>query len=275
MIDKVFVQKLLRTIIIALLSFIFVLPLLWMISSSLKPNAHVFDYPIKWIPETFHFQNYTDVWQSTSMPFALVYWNSIKIAIVTIVGKLLVSSLAAYAFSKMHFPFSKVIFMLFLGSMMIPGQVTILPRFVLFKELGLYNTHAALIIPGMLGVSAIFLLKQFYDAVPNDLTESAFIDGAGHLRIWYQIVVPLTKAPMASLAVLSLVSTWNDYFDPLIFLVNKRKYTLSLAIRHYAGDVNVNLGLAASVCAILPIFILFTFCQRYFIQSIVSSGIKG
>lgn len=267
--------KIFRTVIIALVSFVFLLPLLWMISSSLKPASQIYEFPIRWIPETIRFGNYIEIWTSTEMPFLLIYWNSIKIAALTVLGQLLISSLAAYAFSKMRFPLKNVIFLAFLGSMMIPAQVTILPRFVLFKELGLYNTHAALIIPGVFGVSSIFLLKQFYDSVPNELTESAFIDGAGHFRIWYRIIIPLVKAPMASLAILTLVSSWNDYFDPLIFLINKSKYTLSLGIRYYAGDVNINLGLASSVCSILPIFILFVFCQRYFIQSIVTSGIKG
>lgn len=267
--------KIFRTVIIALVSFVFLLPLLWMISSSLKPASQIYEFPIRWIPETIRFDNYIEIWTSTEMPFLLIYWNSIKIAALTVLGQLLISSLAAYAFSKMRFPLKNIIFLAFLGSMMIPAQVTILPRFVLFKELGLYNTHAALIIPGVFGVSSIFLLKQFYDSVPNELTESAFIDGAGHFRIWYRIIIPLVKAPMASLAILTLVSSWNNYFDPLIFLINKSKYTLSLGIRYYAGDVNINLGLASSVCAILPIFILFVFCQRYFIQSIVTSGIKG
>ena len=159
--------------------------------------------------------------------------------------------------------------------MMIPTQVTILPRFVLFKELGLYNTHSSLILPALFDVSAIFLLRQFYSAVPIDLSESAVIDGASHFRIWAQIIVPLTKAPMASLAILALVTSWNDYFNPLIFIVSKNKYTVSLGINNYTADVYVNMGLAASVSAILPILLLYIFCQKYFEQSIASSGIKG
>ena len=268
-------SKIITTVVIGAFSLIFVLPLLWMISASLKPNYEIFNYPIRWIPIPPMVQNYITVWTDETMPFGLMYLNSLKIALFTIVGKLVISAGAAYAFSKMRFPGKNLVFILFLASMMIPAQVTILPRFVLFKELGLYNTHASLILPALFDVSAIFLLRQFYNAVPFDLSESALIDGASHFRIWAQIIVPLTKAPMASLAILALVTSWNDYFNPLIFIVNKSKYTVSLGINNYTADIDVNMGLAASVSAILPILLLYIFCQKYFEQSIASSGIKG
>ncbi len=268
-------SKIITTVVIGAFSLIFVLPLIWMISASLKPNYEIFNYPIRWIPNPPMVQNYITVWTDETMPFGLMYLNSLKIAVFTIIGKLIISAGAAYAFSKMRFPGKNFIFILFLASMMIPTQVTILPRFVLFKELGLYNTHASLILPALFDVSAIFLLRQFYSAVPIDLSESAVLDGASHFRIWAQIIVPLTKAPMASLAILALVTSWNDYFNPLIFIVSKNKYTVSLGINNYTADVYVNMGLAASVSAILPILLLYIFCQKYFEQSIASSGIKG
>ena len=268
-------SKIITTVVIGAFSLIFVLPLIWMISASLKPNYEIFNYPIRWIPLPPMVQNYTNVWTDETMPFGLMYLNSLKIAVFTIIGKLIISAGAAYAFSKMRFPGKNFIFILFLASMMIPTQVTILPRFVLFKELGLYNTHASLILPALFDVSAIFLLRQFYSAVPFDLSESAVLDGASHFRIWAQIIVPLTKAPMASLAILALVTSWNDYFNPLIFIVSKNKYTVSLGINNYTADVYVNMGLAASVSAILPILLLYIFCQKYFEQSIASSGIEG
>ena len=268
-------SKIITTVVIGAFSLIFVLPLIWMISASLKPNYEIFNYPIRWIPNPPMVQNYITVWTDETMPFGLMYLNSLKIAVFTIIGKLIISAGAAYAFSKMRFPGKNFIFILFLASMMIPTQVTILPRFVLFKELGLYNTHSSLILPALFDVSAIFLLRQFYSAVPIDLSESAVIDGASHFRIWAQIIVPLTKAPMASLAILALVTSWNDYFNPLIFIVSKNKYTVSLGINNYTADVYVNMGLAASVSAILPILLLYIFCQKYFEQSIASSGIKG
>lgn len=272
---KKLTSKIITTVVIGAVSLIFVLPLIWMISASLKPNYEIFNYPIRWIPLPPMVQNYTNVWTDETMPFGLMYLNSLKIAVFTIIGKLIISAGAAYAFSKMRFPGKNFIFILFLASMMIPAQVTILPRFVLFKELGLYNTHSSLILPALFDVSAIFLLRQFYSAVPIDLSESAVIDGASHFRIWAQIIVPLTKAPMASLAILALVTSWNDYFNPLIFIVSKNKYTVSLGINNYTADVYVNMGLAASVSAILPILLLYIFCQKYFEQSIASSGIKG
>ena len=263
------------TVFIGMISLVFVLPLIWMISSSFKPNYSIFDYPIKWLVPNPQIQNYAKVWTNENMPFGLLYLNSIKIAALTIIGKLIISSSAAYAFAKMKFPYKNVVFLLFLGSMMIPSQVTILPRFVLFKGIGLYNQHAALILPAVFDVSAIFLLRQFYLGIPTELSESAVIDGASHLRIWTQVIMPLTKAPMATLTVLALVSSWNDYFNPLIFIVNSKKYTVSLGVKSYAADIYVNLGLAAAVSAIVPILVLFLFCQKYFVRSIAASGIKG
>lgn len=267
--------KCIRTILFGAIALLFFLPLVWMVSASFKPNSEVFIFPIEWIPKHPQVSNYTEIWLSEDLPFGVLYLNSIKIALLTIIGKLILSASAAYAFSKMHFPLKNVIFIAFLGSMMIPSQVTVLPRFVLFEKLGLYNTHASLIIPALFDVSAIFLLKQFFDAIPSDLSESALIDGAGHGRIWMQIVLPLSAAPLASLAVLALVTSWNDYFNPLIFIITPAKYTVSLGIRKYAADIYTNLGLAASVSAIAPILLLYIFCQRYFVQSIASSGIKG
>lgn len=272
---KAIAVKCLNTVLFGAVAVLFFLPLVWMVSSSFKPNADIFTYPIEWIPKNPLISNYTQIWMSEDLPFGVLYLNSIKIAVVTIIGKLILSAAAAYAFSKMEFPLKNVIFIAFLGSMMIPAQVTVLPRFVLFEKLGLYNTHASLIIPALFDVSAIFLLKQFFDAVPSDLSESALIDGAGHGRIWMQIVLPLSTAPLASLAVLALVNSWNDYFNPLIFVITPAKYTVSLGIRKYAADIYTNLGLAASVSAIAPILLLYIFCQRYFVQSIASSGIKG
>lgn len=272
---KAIAIKCLNTILFGAVAVLFFLPLVWMVSSSFKPNADIFVFPIEWIPKTLKVSNYTEIWTSKELPFGLLYLNSIKIAVITIVGKLILSASAAYAFSKMEFPLKNIIFIAFLGSMMIPAQVTVLPRFVLFEKLGLYNTHSSLIIPALFDVSAIFLLKQFFDAVPSDLSESALIDGAGHGRIWMQIVLPLSTAPLASLAVLALVNSWNDYFNPLIFVITPAKYTVSLGIRKYAADIYTNLGLAASVSAIAPILLLYIFCQRYFVQSIASSGIKG
>ena len=272
---KAIAVKCLNTVLFGAVAALFFLPLVWMVSSSFKPNADIFTFPIEWIPKNPLISNYTQIWMSEDLPFGMLYLNSIKIAIITIIGKLILSAAAAYAFSKMQFPLKNVIFLAFLGSMMIPAQVTVLPRFVLFEKLGLYNTHASLIIPALFDVSAIFLLKQFFDAVPSDLSESALIDGAGHGRIWMQIVLPLSTAPLASLAVLALVTSWNDYFNPLIFVITPAKYTVSLGIRKYAADIYTNLGLAASVSAIAPILLLYIFCQRYFVQSIASSGIKG
>lgn len=271
------VSRIILTAVFACFGIIFIAPLLWMVSSSLKRMQDVFSSTIKWIPEPVFWSNYREVWSNPEVPFLHLLANSFKIAIISIAGQLFVSATAAYAFAKIRFPGKNIIFVAYLATMMIPFQVTIIPRFVLFNNIGLYNTHWAVILPHMFTASSIFLLKQYYEGVPNDLVESAWIDGAKHLRIWWCIMLPLTSQAMASLVILNFISIWNDYLNPLIFLNRKSLYTVSLGIQYYNTQEvpSVNLTMAASVLSILPILILYLSCQKYFVQSIVSSGIKG
>jgi multiple sugar transport system permease protein len=248
-----------------------------MLSASLKLPAAVFEYPIRWIPENPRFSNFAEVWLNPSAPFYLFYLNSVKVTLLTVLGVLILCSTSAYAFAKMNFPGKNIIFMLFLSTMMIPTQVTLIPRYVLFQHLGLYNTHWALILPPLFFVVGIFLLRQFYYSIPNELIEATKIDGASHFRIFALIVLPLTKPAMVSLIILKFVSSWNEYMDPLIFLVSSRLFTIPLGMQMYmdAEGQQLQLVMAAAALNIVPVIVLFVALQKYFIQGIATSGLKG
>jgi len=270
-------KSVVKTVILIAFGLLFVSPLLWMISSSLKGPLEVFGIPFRWIPDEPRWQNYVEIWTDETIPFLLMYFNSFKIAILSIVGQVVVSSLAAYAFAKMEFKGKNLVFMIFLASMMIPSQVTIIPQFMLFHRMGLYNTHWAVIFPVWFNMTSIFLFRQFYMAIPNDLVESAKIDGASHLYIWSRIILPLTKPPMISVVILAFISAWDSYLQPLIFLVSKELYTVALGVNFYyrAEAQQFNLTMAAATSAIIPILIIFIFGQRYFVEGITRTGIKG
>ncbi len=270
-------SRLVTTIIVALIGLMFLLPLIWMISASLQINGDIYKYPFTWIPVSPRWVNYADIWNSGEVPLLTMYGNSLFIVFFTSIGVLFVSILAAYAFARLHFRGKGLIFALFISVMMIPGQVTVVPRFLLFKQLNIYNTLWAVILPALFSVTSIFLMRQFFMTVPESFSESAFLDGAGHFRILMQIMLPLTKPIVASLLIMNFVSCWNDYFNPLVFLPSKKWYTVSLGIQYYYTQEvpSTNLTMAMSVCAILPVLILFFSCQKFFIESIASSGVKG
>ena len=266
----------LRTLIIACFGLLFLLPLVWMISASFKAPLEVFEYPIKWIPAIIHWENYVQVWTDEVIPFWRLYGNSIFIVLFSLAGQLLFSSLAAYACAKLDFACKDLIFIIFLAAMMIPTQATIIPRFMLFKTIGLYDNLWAIIFPAWFDATAIFMLRQFYLGLPNDLAEAARIDGASHPRIWGQVMMPLTKPAIVSLAILGFIASWNEYLSPLIFLINKQFYTVALGIRFYFADEaqEYNITMAAATSAVIPILILFFSCQKYFIEGIATSGMK-
>ncbi|MFA7118638.1 MAG: carbohydrate ABC transporter permease [Sphaerochaetaceae bacterium] len=274
--NKKFMISLLKTIILAVFAICFMLPLLWMFSSSLKGPTEVFGYPMKWIPKTIRWSNYVKVWTDPDIPFLRLYYNSLFIVIFSIIGCLLTSSLAGYAFAKMDFAGKDILFMLLLATMMIPSQVTIIPRFMLFKMIGLYNTHWALILPSWFSVTAIFLLRQTYHSLPNELIDAAVIDGCSHRIIWLRVLLPLTKPALVSLMVLQFISGWNEYLSAIVFLLDKSLYTVSQGVQYYYASEaqEFNFTMAAATSAVIPIIILFISAQKYFIEGIASSGMK-
>ena len=266
-----------RTIVVSLIAVLFVVPLVWMVLSSLKTAPEVFARPFHWLPARVQWQNYAPVWMNEEASMLRAFANTLYIALFSIIGQMFISSLAAYSFAKINFKGKQVVFMLFLSSMMVPSQLTIIPRFMLFKTIGLYNNLWAIILPAFFGATSIFMLRQFYMGLPNDLIEAAKIDGAGHLRIFLRIMLPLTKAALMSLIILAFISSWNEYMAPLIFLVKKELYTVSQNIQWYMLDEfkEHNLTMAAATSAIVPVVILFIVGQKYFVEGIATSGVKG
>ena len=269
--------KLFKTVIFFIVGLAFLLPLFWMISASLKTPGEMFANDFKWIPEDPRWQNYVRVWTDSEVNMTNGFLNSAIISVSSIIVALAFSSLAAYAFAKVDFKGKNFVFMLFLSTMMIPTEVTIIPRFMIFHKLGLYNNLMSVILPHWFAPSAIFMLRQFYMGLPTDLMEAAKIDGAGHPRIFAQVMMPLTKTALVSQCVLLFVSTWNEYLAPLIFLANRQLYTASLVVKYQVFDeaAGVDMLMAAASSAIIPTVIIFMFCQRYFVEGIATSGVKG
>lgn len=274
---KLDIKKLLLTMVMILLAIIFLLPLLWMLSSSLKNPTEVFASPFHWVPEIIRWENYANVWTNTSLPFARFFRNSVLVTCISVSGQIVVSSLAAYAFAKIDFKGKNVVFMIMLMTMMIPVQALVIPRFMLFYELNLYDSLWCIILPNFFNVTSIFLLRQFYASLPDELMEASRIDGAGHLQIWARIMMPLTKNGMISATILAFINSWNEYLNPLIFLPSVKNYTVALGIRWYLNDPSreYNLMMCAAASAILPIVALYIFTQKYFEDGISAAGVKG
>lgn len=250
------------------------IPFLWMIMGSLMSEADILQ--ANWsLSGPWYFSNYRQVIER--IPFFTFYANTAKIAVVSTVIQLLICSLAAYAFARLEFRGRDLIFMLYLSTMMIPSQVTMIPQYVLMGKLKLLNSHTALIILRATSVFGIFMLRQFFLSLPQELSESARIDGCGELRIFTQIIMPLSKAAIATLTVFSFLGAWNDFMTPLIYLTTKSKFTLQIGIRYFQQmyGTEFTLIMAATTMSLIPIVVLYLFCQRYFIAGIATTGIKG
>lgn len=273
--DKI--AAILRTVLIGVIALFFTIPLIWMVCTSLKTDPEVFAKDWKWPPNVAQWGNYASVWTNPDAPMARSFVNSFFVVFWSILGQLSFASLAAYAFAKIDFKGKNAVFALFLASMMVPSQVTIIPRFMLFKTVGLYNSLWAIILPNLFGASTMFMLRQFYMGLPDDLVEAAKIDGAGHVRIFAQTMLPLTLAAVVSMFILTFISCWNEYLAPLIFLIDKRKFLVSQVIRWYMDEDSdpTHLIMTASTIALIPTIILFISGQKYFVEGIATSGVKG
>ncbi|MBS6642512.1 MAG: carbohydrate ABC transporter permease [Clostridiaceae bacterium] len=268
--------KLINTIWVTGCGILFLLPLLWMMSASVKAGSEVFSLDFHWLPETFRWENYRRVWNDSKVPFWHLYLNSIFVAVVGTAGQLLVSSMAAYALAKINFKGKNIVFTAMLITMMIPAQATIIPRYMMFYTIKIYDTLWALILPSLFNITSIFLLRQFYAGLPDELLEAAVMDGASHREIWWRIIVPLTKPPMVTVTVLAFINAWNEYLNALIFLPSNKNFTVSLGIQYWMQMTDeYNLMMAAAASAIIPVIVLFLFTQKYFIESIASTGVKG
>ena len=272
-------KKLLTTInfiLLAIGSLLILSPVWWMISTSLKTMAEVMAYPPTFFPSKWNWQNYVRTWEAA--PFNLYTINTVTITFLVVVGSVIVNSFIAYGFAKIPFKGKNILFALVLSTMMIPGFVTLIPQYVLFSHLQWVNTYYPLVIPSFFGSAFfIFLLRQFYMTIPNELIEAAKMEGASHFYIWRKIGMPLTKPALATVAIFSFNGAWNDFLGPLLYLNNENLYTLQLGLQVFKGQMSTqwNYLMAGSLLVLLPVIVLFFIFQKYFIQGInLQSGNK-
>lgn len=270
-------QKAAAFLILTVLAFLFVAPVVWMFVSALKQNQLVFDG--KWIPQPAEWGNFAAAWQAA--PFGLYFRNTLIIAVGAVTGAVLSSSLVAYAFARLRWPGRDAFFVLVLATMLLPGIVTFIPQYILWAKLSLTNTYVPLIAPAWFGNAFfIFLLRQFYRGIPNDLSDAARIDGASEFRIWWQIAMPLSRPALAAVTIFSFTGVWEDYFNPLIYLDDPNKFTLQLGLKAFenatsGGTPQWNYLMAIGLLIIIPVVVVFFFGQKYFIEGVTLTGLKG
>ncbi len=273
--NKKLFYRIIKHLLLIIIGIIMIIPFLWMISSSLKTQYDVMKIPPVWIPDPLIWWNYVEIF--VERPLALFILNSFKVTILAVLGQLFFSSLAGYAFAKIRFKGRDIIFFAYLGTLMIPIQVRIIPLFLLITRIGWIDTHWPLILPAFFTPFGVFLMKQFFMTIPNELGESAEMDGCNQFVIFSRIMLPLVKPALAVLGIFGFMGSWNDLLSPLIFLNNVNKFTLTLGLAYFKGLYisRWNLIMAGSVVSIIPILVLYLFSQKYFEKGIVMSGIKG
>ncbi len=259
------------------LSSLFMIPLVITLSDSLKNFAEIYAMPRVWIPKPPRFGNYAKVFEM--LPFHIFIWNSVCITVLALFGRVFSGCLVGYSFARLRWPFRDFLFVVLLCTIMLPPQITLIPIFIMFSKIGWTNTWLPLIVPAYFGggVFNVFLMRQFFKTIPTSLEDAARIDGCGSLRIFFQIMVPLSKPAIATICVLGFIGIWNDFQNPLIYLTDYLKFPIPLGIHMFktAEFIFVNYVMAASLIAVVPVIIIFFSAQQYFVKGIVMSGIKG
>jgi len=252
-----------------------IVPYIWMLSSSFKLNKDVFTFPMVWIPDNIRWQNYVDIW--TRIPLGTFIYNTAKLSVIVTLLQLLTSSFAAYAFAKLRFRGRNLLFLAYIATIAIPWQAYMVPQFILMRELGLNNTHLAIIFLQAFSAFGVFLMRQFYQGIPDELCEAARIDGLSEYGIWARLMLPLSKPALSTLTIFTFVSTWNDFLGPMIYLTKTELKTIQIGLRMFISQYSAEYGLimAASVVSIIPVLIIFLALQKNFVQGVASSGIKG
>ena len=273
--------KLIMTIILTLIAVMMIVPFVWMVSASFKYERDVMKIPIQWIPKNPTWDNYKEILhidtKSKDYHFMLAYWNSIKVTVSATLISVITAMMAGYAFAKLRFPGSNIIFIIYLAQMMVPSQLTLIPRFVMFSAMEMTNTHFSIVAPKLIAVSATFMMRQAFTSVPNELRESAMIDGSGEWRTWWQIMVPQIKPTIGALATVQFLDSWNSYLDPLIFLSDWRLRTLPIALNQFVSEEGTQYNLVAAACCltVIPVFIIFLCGQKFFIKGLTVGAGKG
>lgn len=270
------VKYTIRSIVYFLIGLVFITPLLWMISTSFKYENQVFERPFVFVHwGQINWDNYIQILTDTAYPTWL--WNSVFVVIISVALRLLLSAFAGYAFGFLKFRYSDTIFLFILTTLFIPYQLTLLPQFISFRFIGLLDTHWALIIPNIVDILSIFLMRQFFLAFPKELVHAAYIEGSGIFRSFIKVALPLARTPILTLGLLSFFMIWDQYYQPLIFLHSKEMYTIPIGLQSFQTQFGKQyaLQMALACLAIVPVLGVFLALQKQFIESIVSSGLKG
>lgn len=257
---------------------IILFPLLWMLSTALKDPGLVFKYPPQWIPDPVEWNNFKRGWFLLPPTFGRFFLNTVKIAFLAAFGAVFSASIVAYSFARLRWSGRDFIFIMVLASMMLPSQVTLVPHFVIYRWLGWYDTHYPLWVTyWFAGSFFVFLLRQYMMTIPRELDDAALIDGCSHFSIFWRIVLPLSKAPIATVAIFATQWTWNDFFAPLIYLSDQYKWTVALGLRALQSNMYIDWPslMSMATLSLIPIMLIFVFAQRLFIQGVVFTGVKG
>ena len=268
------VQKILFYILLLVMTVIYMGPFLFSLSISFNADQDVFSWPIKLLPERWTLDNYRAVWEG--LPFGQWLFNSVCITIVQTITNVFFASLAGFAFARLHFPGKNILFAILLGSLMIPGIILLVPKFIILNEFRLINTYAGLMLPGLVTVVNIFLMKQFFETIPKDLEEAALIDGCSYFRIFWQIFLPVSKPALAAVAIYTFQGSWNEFMWPVIVTTTREMFTLPVGMAFLKNEFSVQwpLLMAGTILISLPTIAIFLIFQKYFVQGVASAGLK-
>lgn len=267
-----------RHLLLIVVSIAFILPFYWMVITALKENTKVFTYPLEWLPHPARWNNFSTAVNYPGFPFWRYLWNSTYYATSVTIGSVLSCAAVGYGFARLRFPGRDLLFYVTLATLMIPGIVTFIPTFILFKTLGMLGSYTPLILPSFLGNAFfIFMMRQFFQGLPIELVDAARVDGASEFRIFWQIMLPLVRPALLVMAVFTFLWTWHDFFTPLVYLSESNQYPLSLGLFAFRAQRTTewSLLMAASTLVTLPLVVIFFFAQRYFLEGIKLTGIKG
>ena len=272
---KIRIQHSVLFVVLLVIGLTMLVPFFWTLSSSLKYAREIFEYPIKWIPEVLRWSNYEEVW--TRVNFLTYYLNTIKLSLIVTIGQVVTCSLAAYSFAKMDYPGRDKIFLCYLATMMVPWHAIMIPQFIIIKNLGFYDSHWSIILMNLFSAFGVFLLRQFMLGIPMELSEAARIDGCGELKIYSQIIMPMCKPGLATLVVFTFNFMWNDYMGPMIYLNTDKLKTIQIGLAAFRTEYGAEYGLimAGTVCSLLPMVLIYCVAQKYLIEGIAFSGLKG
>lgn len=275
--NRKLLQRVLVYTLLTLIALMVLLPLVWMLSTSFKPKSQWFAREVEWIPRTFTLDNYAKIFGNRTTPIGRWFVNSLVLGGITTVLTLAVDALAAYAYARLEFPGKKIIFAMLLATLFLPGVMFLVPNFITVFRLGLLNTFPGVFLPALAGIFGVFFLRQFFESIPKELEEAAQLDGANTFQTFWQVVLPLAQPAMATLAVITFLASWNDFLWPLLVLKDRTLQTLPPGLRTLQGAYTSEYGqmMAGAAIAAIPVLILYLFTQRYIVESVASTGLKG